>query len=247
VKRQLLERVYEAYDESVRSFESACRRECSACCTHNVITTTLEADLLKEHLEKNGLGNLAATMLSGTHGKRLQPKLTINELAQLCMERKEPPEESDDYDIVPCPFRDSAGCPAYEARPFACRSMWSEVLCEQTGQAGMHPVLVTLNGVFQQIIEDIDQGGLSGNLADVLEVLDDPAGRQAYHAGKHLEPVASLIENRPNPGFLVPPEHRPQVMSALERLWQKQVQGMPFKEALNRVRAAGSCVQDKAG
>ena len=81
LKRALLSAVYEAYEEAARHFPRACRRECRACCTHNVIATTLEIDLMIDRMERSGLLALQEKILQGTTGKRLRPALSINTLA----------------------------------------------------------------------------------------------------------------------------------------------------------------------
>jgi len=107
------------------------------------------------------------------------------------------------------------------------------------GKASMSPVLVTLNGVFQQILEHVDAGGLYGNMIDLVCVLAEPEARAAYRAGKGLKPTALVHATRANPGFLVPPQHRQKVMSALNLLWQKPVGNLKLREALQLLR--GGC------
>jgi hypothetical protein len=93
-----------------------------------------------------------------------------------------------------------------------------------------------MSGVFQQIIEDMDRGGLYGNLLDLLSYLNEPERRISYMSSTGVDASDGLLRNAPSPGFVVPPEHRPYVVKWLNRLWEKKVAGLPFKEALQRLQ-----------
>jgi len=256
LKHSVLTAIYEVYEDVAKGFPSACRRDCRACCTQNVLATTLEVEVMLEDMEKNARGDLLEKIRTVRPGTRLQPMLTINALAGYCLRREEPPFEDEEFGRAACALREPAGCAIYRVRPFSCRCLWSEQLCEPVtvhweklkpgepmseseGEATMSPVLVTLNGVFQQILEHVDAGGLYGNMIDLVCVLAEPEARAAYRAGKGLKPTALVHATRPNPGFLVPPQHRQKVMSALNLLWQKPVGNLKLREALQLLR--GGC------
>jgi Fe-S-cluster containining protein len=238
IKRELLERVYETYSEMSAGFPSACKVSCAACCTQNVLCTTLEAAIMLEQIESLGLPNLLIADLQGVSPKRLRPTLTINSLAEHCLRSEEIPEIQEAAENPSCPFLEHGSCLTYAFRPFACRSMWSDETCRPQGEAVMNPMLVSISGVFQQIIEDMDSGGLYGNLLDLLSYLNEPERRKTYVSGAGVAPGDGLLRNAPSPGFIVPPEHRPYVMKWLNRLWEKKVAGLPFKEALQKLREA---------
>ena len=167
---------------------------------------------------------------------RLRPQFTVNELAGYCLRKEEPPPESHARHVAPCPFRSDDGCAIYEVRPFACRSMWSTRVCAQDGEADMPALLVTLNGAFFQILEHLDAGGLYGNLLDLLDFLGNSDVRTAYGSEKKLEATASLLRTQANPGFIVPPEHRPEIARVIGTLWAHDVGGISFREALGQLR-----------
>lgn len=101
----------------------------------------------------------------------------------------------------------------------------------------MDSLLISITGVFQQIVEDLDCGGMYGNFLEMLSTLLAADANRATFARKLALPyAATLVAARPNPGFIVPPEHRKQVGSYVGRLWQREVAGMPFKVALDLVR-----------
>ncbi|MFC1836200.1 hypothetical protein ACFL2Q_16010 [Thermodesulfobacteriota bacterium] len=232
LKDGLLDAVYQAYDKVVGALAVACHRDCTVCCTHNVSAGTLEVDRLMRHIEKTGRDDLLERALTPSPIPRMQPAITINSLADYCLRQVDPPQQEQDYEIAPCPLREKSGCPVYEGRPFACRSMWSQQRCFAGGEAIMSPLMVSLNGVFEQIVEHLDQGGLCGNMIDVMRLLHDGGLRADYRKTGRLEPSGPMLMARPNPGFLVPPTHRPQVMRALNLLWEQEIEGVPFREAM---------------
>jgi Fe-S-cluster containining protein len=232
LKQQLLKALYEAYDEAASDFFSACLRECSVCCTHNVVGTTLEAAIVIERLEEQGREYAVHAVAASQDVRRLRPALSINALAACCLQRTEPPPEDTDADSAPCPIRGAGGCLCYEVRPLACRSQWSEELCVPGGEAIMDPALVTLNGVFQQMAEHIDAGGLYGNLSDLILAFRSPEVRSAYWAGSRLPSLPHLHPAIPSPGLLVPPHHRNTISRALSCLWEKKVGDVTFRQAM---------------
>jgi hypothetical protein len=237
LKHSLLVAIYDTYDEASMPFPSACQRDCRVCCTQNVLATTLEVELILEDMERKSRYDLLEKMRDAEKRERLQPGLTVNSLAGYCLRREEPPYEDREFDTTACPLREESGCAIYHVRPFGCRSLWSEEICQPEAEAVMSPVLVSLNGVFQQILEHADAGGLYGNMIDLICALSEPTERTAYRAGHGLEPTAVLHTTQPNPGFLVLPQHRHAVMSALNSLWEKRAGNLQFREALELVRA----------
>ncbi len=236
LKKGLLTTLYQVYEECAADFNVACTRYCGSCCTHNVLATTAEVELMVEYSMESGVTRLLAPLTEAAEGKRLRPRLTINTLADYCLRREEPPAADEGFHMAPCPLRGDSGCPIYEVRPFACRSMWSVESCLAGGEAVMPPELVTLNGVFEQMIEHVDSGGLCGNLMDLTRLLYDPKVREAYLKGEELPAGNGILVTRANPGFLVPPPHRPRVHRALESLNRKTIRGMPFPEGMRIIR-----------
>jgi Fe-S-cluster containining protein len=236
-KKALLTAVYEVYDSVTEKLPKACHRGCDTCCTQNVVSTTLEGDLMMDYLEKTGRSSLLEQAVTGTDNTRFRPSITLNELAGYCLRQETPPDQDLEHGFTACPFLEDQGCPVYEVRPFSCRCLWSEEICADHGEAVMNPVLVSLNGVFEQIIEHVDSGGLYGNLLDVLRALHSSEGKEAYRLSKPLVPGAHLLTTRPNPGFLVPPLHRPMVMNALNLLWERPIGDLRFRDSFNQVQA----------
>ena len=57
-KLKLLDRIYRLYDTVIAMHDLACEKFCSACCTRNVVLTTLEAYTIVDHLISNDQLNL---------------------------------------------------------------------------------------------------------------------------------------------------------------------------------------------
>lgn len=233
LKKALLLQVYQTYDAIASEFESACRDSCATCCTQNVLATTLETSVLLEYFEDGRLDNLCEKIVPN----RIRPSVSVNAFADRCMHSQDPPPPSaQTIDRTACPLLEQSRCSVYQGRPFACRSMWSRTQCRSLGIAIMDPLLVSVNSVFQQIIEDIDAGGLYGNLLDIMLHLGTAEMRKSYVLGERVTAGEGLIFNTPNPGFLVPPEHRSSVGRSLAPLWNRTFSGLLFKEAILYVR-----------
>ena len=236
LKRTLLASLYRVYDETTRQYPTACRAGCHACCTRNVLCTTLEADLIMHYFEEKNRSDLVERIMTTPRQQIQRPTMTLNTLAGYCLRREEPPEQHMDCPIAPCPLLEDGKCPAYEVRPFACRCLWSKEICAENGEACMDPVLVSLNGVFEQTIEHTDVGGLYGNFLDLLSVLASEQYRDGYRTGRPVQGTPHMLETESNPGFLVPPVHRPTVTRALNSLWEQRIGKLSFREVLRQIR-----------
>lgn len=117
--------------------------------------------------------------------------------------------------------------------------MWSHTPCS-SGAATMAPLLITLNLMFRQLVEDLDSGALYGNALDLVAYLRVPANRAAYRSGLELAPAVGLAQAQPNPGLLVPPEHRRDALDVLSSLWNRTVEKMPFKDAVRTIQRSSA-------
>ena len=209
-----LGKIYGLYDEFAAGLETVCRKGCAICCTANVTVTTLEGHLMRPQIVAEGL----ADRLAAADNRGFRPQITTNHMAALCMNGKALPEEEMDPAPGPCPFLTDDICPVYAVRPFGCRCMVSSRNCAETGVANMDDWVITVNHLFMQFIEHLDGNGCSGNLADVLAVLDDPVKRADFEAATLICRAEGLIPNRPIPVLMIPPEYRDQAMPLVEKL-----------------------------
>ena len=218
-KMRALETIYRWYDEIAWSLDSwACEVGCSTCCTSLVISTTLEIAYAWE--SSPALQEKQSALASNEFS--LPPlTLTTNERASLCIEKKAFEEDPMPSLGLPCPLLADERCVCYEARPLMCRMMFSSTRCERTGQAEMPPLLLSLNTVCLQLVEHLDQRGCSGYMLHLLPRFFDPNFVEACKAGSAQFDTARTRPNRPNPGFLLPPEDRKQIQSWLQNLHER--------------------------
>lgn len=210
--RQLavLDQLYRIYDQFTASLPLACRKFCADCCTCNVAITTLEGRKILSGLDGDTRTPFMEKLKQQSGRPRFIPKFTTNRLADLCLAGEDPPEEAIDPTWGSCPLLTDDACPIYDTRPFACRCMVSTQRCGESGAADMDDVTLTVNHIFLQYIEHIDQNGYSGNFSDVLA-----------HLHRHETGAAAaglpdtLIPNTPMTTLMIPPELREKIMPVL--------------------------------
>jgi len=234
-KETLLLSLYKVFDTFVeRNFQMACTNGCASCCTQNVTLTTLEAQLVLESLKQSGRPH-ALARLETSSPTLFRPRYTINDLALACFNRQEPPEEELGPDSGVCPLLENDLCLAYEVRPFACRSFLSLEKCQPGGQANIPATLVSVITACQQIIEHLDEGGLFGNLTDLLVLLSESDNVRSF-ARSEITPDSGLARTKPLPGFLIHPDDMAAVKPFLDRLFTGNVNGEPFHVRMNSLR-----------
>ncbi len=211
-----LETIYRWYDAIAWSLAPwACKPGCATCCTPLVSLTTLEAAYL---WQKSPALDMAGIAVRSREISLPSLSMTSNEQASLCLSHEDFEENSISLPSVPCPLLANERCLCYEARPLMCRLMFSTAPCGTTGQAEMPSRLLSLTTVCLQLVEHLDRQGWSGYLVHLLPHFQDPSFPEDCQAGTARIEDARLRHNRPNPGFIVPPEHRDQVRRWLEDL-----------------------------
>jgi Fe-S-cluster containining protein len=210
---KLLLEIYRRHDEFISGFDTVCRKSCAHCCTRNVTATSLEAQLILNHWEAASEPDGLALVRDAGCGPRFQPRTTLNQLADMCTRGLDIPDESADPAAGPCPFLQTNTCRIYGVRPFGCRAMVSQSDCGKTGEANMPDFALTVNNVFLQYIEALDEAGVQGNLIDVL----------LFAASPEADPP--VIRNHPLSVLMVPPEHRHRIRPLMEALSRAQADG----------------------
>jgi Fe-S-cluster containining protein len=218
-KLKALQAIYRIHGRLMDSFDLACRMGCSTCCTRNVALTSLEAYHLTSQLGDNGRKEALVRIHAHSSKQRLIPAITINTMATRCMNGEDLPEEHSDPAWGPCPLLEDGLCTIYPIRPFACRSMASQKDCSRSGMADMSDFMMTVNNVFMQYLEHLDQGGIYANLSDLLPLMALEEIRGTFlETGRLKPPSSSFLENRPVAILMVPPEHRQRITPILEEL-----------------------------
>ncbi len=108
-KLLILDRIYKVYDEILSRARLACRKHCSVCCTVNVALTSLEGARMIDYLNEIGQSHLLDRLPVVSGRRRFVPRVTINELAALCIRGEEIPEEEIDPGWGACPSPGSNG------------------------------------------------------------------------------------------------------------------------------------------
>jgi len=205
---ELLKNVYSLYEEVIAPFDAVCQQKCASCCTCNVTMTSLEAALLVAALTEQEKKELQIRIALHSPVKRYIPKMTTNMFARMCIQGKDIPEEENDPSWGKCPLLLNDMCSLYDVRPFGCRALISEILCEKAGYAQMPPLALTINDIFLQYIEHMDEKGIFGNLSDMLTLflLPDTIENLQDHLKEKQD--SRFVSNEKIAALMVPPEHR---------------------------------------
>lgn len=215
---RLLEGLYAIHEDFTASLDSlACRLHCDDCCTRNVTITTLEGIYLLDGLQPDERKQLMAAVRGQADQPRYQPALTTNMLARYCIEDREPPEENQPEEMMPCPLLVDRACPFYRRRPFGCRCFVSRRRCGDHGYADVDDWVLTANTVFLQTIEQLDCPGCFGNFSDVLLALEAWDLSTASSAAPACE-TAGLLINQPTTALMIPPEHMEKIQPLLQAI-----------------------------
>ena len=217
-KLVVLDRIYEIYDNFAKGLDVACKKYCDSCCTRNVTMTTLEGYKIADFLELSGKTDLYSKIQKALYKKRFLPEITINMLAELCLQGKDIPDEESDAGWGACPLLINNECPIYQVRPFGCRCFVSVTNCMENGYAEVDPFVLTVNSLFLQYIEHVDKDGYFGNLTDVLFFMQNEESRKLFEKGILKCEDTWMIPNMPTKAFLVAPEHQSRIEPILKAL-----------------------------
>lgn len=212
----LLNKIYQLYDDFIEKIDVACEKLCATCCTCNVTITTLESYKILNNLSASKKESLRLQLMEGFEKKHFIPQTTTNQLAFLCAQDKDIPDEELDSAWGICPLLINKECPIYDDRPFGCRSFVSKHNCMAHGYAEIDPFVISVNTLFLQFIEHIDENGYSGNITDVLLFSD--AQNQNGTQTVSEKSGNGLIKNHPINVLMIPPEHRIKIMPLLTEL-----------------------------
>jgi len=223
-KIALLDQLYSLFDDFAGTETIACKRQCATCCTCNMTLTTLEGYKIISLLDARAKSTLVQHIYDAAEQRRFKPQITTNQMAQHCMTDQEIPDEIIDPAWGSCPLLSEKECSIYQLRPFGCRCMMSKTNCADTGYADIDEFTLTVANLFNQVIEHLDQEGMTGNLIDVLLFLGNDKNLKTYQSDTMGINAKKLIPNSPIPVLMIPPEHRKRIEPLLESL-KKVLQG----------------------
>ncbi|MGD8992144.1 MAG: YkgJ family cysteine cluster protein [Desulfobacterales bacterium] len=216
-KLAVLIQIYDVYDRFIKRRELVCKKGCAHCCTTSVTLTTIEGYTIIHRVLSEKDMDWNAIIRRSSKISHFRPQITTNQLAHMCAEGIEPPDEKQP-ERHPCPFLSHDQCPLYRVRPFGCRCLVSRHDCGKHGYADIDELVLSVNTVLLQTIEHLDADGCSGNLLDVLKVMANQKHRQAYKEGKLDCTSTGLIQNQPLKILMIPPEHRNRMEPILQSL-----------------------------
>ncbi len=215
----VLNHLYAVYDRFCDSLDGlACRKFCADCCSRNVTMTTLEGLYLFQGLDAVQRAECLYALTHRSNQEAFRPRWTINQIAALCRDGHDAPEDDVVHDGSRCSLLADTACSLYGLRPFGCRCMVSRQACAAQGYADVDDWVLTVNTVFLQTIEHVDRPGCFGNLQDVLLALGREDWQTAYRDGRPSPNASGLIPNQPAPMLMVPPEHRERIQPILAEM-----------------------------
>ena len=216
-KLAALDQIYDIYDHFIAGQKLACKKGCAHCCTNRLTLTTIEGYKIIEQLKSEKDTDWTGKIRPATALTHFRPQFTTNQLAHMCTQGIEPPEETQP-ERQACPLLSRDRCPLYRVRPFGCRCLVSRHDCGKHGYADIDDYVLSVNTVLLQTIEHLDADGCSGNMLDVLMVMAGQENRRAYRKGKLDCLSAGLIQNQPLKILMIPPEHRTRMEPILQSL-----------------------------
>jgi Fe-S-cluster containining protein len=224
VKLNVLNQLYEIYENFINDYNFFCEKGCSFCCTKNVTMTSLEGYKVITHLQQQNQMGLVKLVEKSIPEKRFIPRVTINQIAELYTRGEEPPEEETAPVSAPCPIlTNKRTCPIYEARPFGCRCFFSRADCRENGFADLDELILTVNNLFIQYIEHIDEHGITGNFTDILAFLSGRDNLGLYQKNTLEESYTNLLKNQKISLLLVPPEYEAQVKKVNQEIQEIKI------------------------
>lgn len=196
-QRTTLSAIFALHEQWAKAFAFACRKGCATCCTQSVTMTTLEGEMIHDHLTRQRPDLLP--LLAILPGNGPVPAETTNQFAAACLRGEDADADTGSWDFSPCLFLQKECCAIYPARPFMCRGFGSRVCCAEGGEAEVEGLFLSLNTVIMQCIEHLDQGRPWGNMNTILRRI------AANCKGEKTQEDASGPVAQPIPGFLLLP------------------------------------------
>lgn len=238
LKKQLTECIRAEYQTwyAKQDIKLHCHKGCATCCSVNVKITSVEGELIYDHIREKGLETWFAEKLC-LEQKSSGLKHTTNGLARICLAGEGEAESEAKTEGV-CPFLEENICQIYETRPFSCRCFMSTIPCDQDSIAEIDQAIVTGATVVMQLLEHVGQREYWGNLQDVLLALSDLPNHKDVRdcfpvASKDMEARARTLCAEPLPGFLLDEEDYDNVKSLLDGIFNRTINGQRVEDILN--------------
>lgn len=226
--------IFEEFEEW-QDEDLTCEKGCSTCCTQNVMITSLEGELIHNHIQAKGRMEWFAEKFQEKTSTR-RPEFTTNGFAASCLAGEDvEPDSYGNHDA--CPFLENGCCRIYEVRPFSCRCFVSTEKCSPGVPAQIGAHYLSASTAVMQIIEHLGQGEFMGNMLDVLLALCGvPENRKYFDllpASMSDQGLANVVKALPLPGFLLLEEEMTTVGPLIEAIFSREVEGRSIEDILN--------------
>ena len=161
-----LQPIYDAFEQAAAPYkaQAACHKGCAYCCTEagSIHITTLEGLAIQ-----NAMTGLAKPQRS-----------KVKKALEKEMKRREKGLSS------PCAFlMKNKACMIYDARPFACRRIYSLEICSREKPPILSRHVMEMGENTIKSLQRLDETGYSGHLSYILHMLDAPRFLETYLAG----------------------------------------------------------------
>lgn len=165
-KLSALKRIYDDFDQKVneRKAEQACEKGCGFCC--------------------KAAGSIDITTLEGLAVRDAMKELTRARQKSLTKLFQQEIKKREAGIAVACPFlMKNNACMIYEARPFACRRIYSTHVCTPDNPPMVSKKVMETADETIKALQTLDITGYSGHLSYILYMLSTPAFLDTYLAG----------------------------------------------------------------
>jgi len=213
-----LKSIYALFDQIMADYQFVCREKCATCCTCNVTITSLEANLILNTLDEKQIKVIKKALVDRFPERRYIPEMTSNQFARLCVQGKEVPEEKNDPSWGKCPFIKEDLCIIYNVRPFGCRALMSQIDCKKNDIAQIPPLVLTINNIFLQSIEHMDNGGEFGNLSDMLMLHMSEKNPLDPLQLRNTIKKSGFLVNESISTWMIPIEHQQTARTIIEKI-----------------------------
>ena len=167
-KKNRLDAIYDRFETAAASYkaDAACGRGCAFCCSDagGIHITTLEGLVIRDRVSRMPRSR----------------QMAVKKGLAADMKRREQKKPS------ACPLlMKNRACMIYDARPFACRRIYSLAVCGRNQHPVLNRQVMAMGDEAIRDLQRLDDSGYSGHLSYILHMLDNPAFLNTYLAGEY--------------------------------------------------------------
>ncbi len=236
MKEAIYQTIIDQFAQWAASYDRACSRGCSPCCTANVTITALEGERILSYIRNNRWEAWFAERIAQPRSLS-RPWMTTNQFAQACLNGQEADLEENSC-ISTCPFLEEDICRIYPVRPFSCRCFISTAHCSTLQPALISEHYLSASTAMMQLIEHLGQKEYWGNMIDVLLALCDISVNASI--AQQLDNPSLIMQARlhthtasPLPGFLFTEADEMRIRPLLAAIFATKIADATIEKILN--------------